>query len=78
MKIQDILQYLIILGFDSPLSAEWLYEILQARIQGGKKKIQGGPIPFSRGSSQPKDQTQVSCITGRFFTREALDVSSKC
>ena len=45
---------------------------------GGKKKIQGGPIPFSRGSSQPKDQTQVSCITGRFFTREALDVSSKC
>ena len=24
--------------------------------------------PFSRGSSQPKDQTQVSCIAGRFFT----------
>ena len=24
--------------------------------------------PFSRGSSQPRDQTQVSCITGRFFT----------
>ena len=23
---------------------------------------------FSRGSSQPKDWTQVSCITGRFFT----------
>ena len=31
---------------------------------------------FSRGSSQPRDQTQVSLITGRFFTiwttREAL------
>ena len=25
-------------------------------------------IPFSRGSSQPRDQTQVSHITGRFFT----------
>ena len=25
-------------------------------------------IPFSRGSSQPKDPTQVSCIAGRFFT----------
>ena len=25
-------------------------------------------IPFSRGSSQPRDQTQVSCIAGRFFT----------
>ena len=25
-------------------------------------------ISFSRGSSQPRDQTQTSCITGRFFT----------
>ena len=25
-------------------------------------------IPFSRGSSQSTDQTQVFCITGRFFT----------
>jgi len=25
-------------------------------------------VPFSRGSSQPKDWTQVSCIVGRFFT----------
>jgi len=25
-------------------------------------------LPFSRGSSQPKDQTQVSHIPGRFFT----------
>ena len=35
-----------------------------------------GAIPFSRRSSQPRDQTQVSCIAGRFFTiwaaREAL------
>ena len=33
-------------------------------------------FPFSRGSSQPRDQTQVSLIAGRFFTswatREAL------
>ena len=25
-------------------------------------------IPFFRGSSQPRDQTRVFCITGRFFT----------
>ena len=25
-------------------------------------------IPFSKGSSQPRDQTQVSCIAGEFFT----------
>ena len=27
-----------------------------------------GCMPSSRGSSQPKDLTQVSCTTGRFFT----------
>ena len=35
-----------------------------------------GSLPFSRGSSQPRDQTQVSYIAGGFFTiwatREAL------
>ena len=25
-------------------------------------------IPFSRGSSLPRNQTEVSCIAGRFFT----------
>ena len=25
-------------------------------------------IPFSRRSSQPRDQTQISCFAGRFFT----------
>ena len=39
--------------------------ILQARI------LEWVAIPFSRGSSQPWDQTQVFCIAGRFFTREA-------
>ena len=28
----------------------------------------GFAIPFSRGFSQPRDQTQVFCIAGRFFT----------
>ena len=26
------------------------------------------PYPFSRASSQPRSQTRVSCIAGRFFT----------
>ena len=30
--------------------------------------LEWGAIPFSRGSSWPRDQTQVSCIAGRFFT----------
>ena len=36
--------------------------ILQARI------LESVAIPFSRGSSQPRDQTPVSCIAGRFLT----------
>ena len=29
-------------------------------------------IPFSRGSSQPRDWTRVSCIAGRFFIHRAI------
>ena len=36
--------------------------ILQARI------LEWVVMPSSKGSSQPKDQTQVSCIAGKFFT----------
>ena len=39
-----------------------VHEILQARI------LEWVAFPFSRGSSQPRDQTQVSHIAGRFFT----------
>ena len=39
-----------------------VYGILQARI------LEWVAFPFSRGSSQPRDQTQVSHIAGRFFT----------
>ena len=33
-------------------------------------------FPFSRGSSQPRDQTQVSCIAGEFFTSWAKVVGA--
>ena len=39
-----------------------VHGILQARI------LKWIAIPFSRRSSQPRDQTRVSCIAGRFFT----------
>ena len=39
-----------------------LHWILQARI------LEWVAFPFSRGSSQPRDQTQVSHIADRFFT----------
>ena len=33
-----------------------------------KRILEWGAIPFSRGSSQPRNQIQLSCIAGRFFT----------
>jgi len=38
-----------------------VHGILQARI------LEWVTVPFSRGSSQPRDQTQVSHIAGGFF-----------
>ena len=50
-----------------------VHGILQARI------LEWIAISFSRGSSRPRDWTQVSCIAGRRFnlwaTREALPVN---
>ena len=42
-----------------------VHGILQARI------LQWVAFPFSRESSQPRDQTQVSHIAGGFFTSRA-------
>ena len=39
-----------------------VHGILQARI------LEWVAIPFSRGSSQPRDRTPVSYIADRFFT----------
>ena len=60
----------------SPPSSS-VHEILQARI------LEWVAFPSYRGSSQPRDQTQVSCIAGGFFTiwvnREALYIcTNKC
>ena len=52
-----------------------VYGILQARI------LEWVAFPFSRGSFQPRDQTQVSHITSGFFniwaTREAQEYWSR-
>ena len=49
-----------------------VHGILQARI------LEWVAVPFSRGSSQPTEQTQVSHIAGGFFTiwapREAHNI----
>ena len=50
-------------------SGSSVHRNLQARI------LEWGAIPFSSGSSWPRDWTQVSYISGRFFTVLATRVS---
>ena len=53
------------------LLSPWIvvHGILQARI------LRWVAFPFFRRSSQPRDLTQISCITGRFFTVWATRVA---
>ena len=59
---------------DCRLPGSCVHGILQARI------LEWVAISFSRGSSQARDQTWVTCIVSRFFTfwatREALSLPS--
>ena len=61
---------------DYSLTSSSVHGILQARI------LEWVAISLSRRSSQLKDQTQVSCIAGRFFTiydtREAVTHMKGC
>ena len=54
--------HLFLNPMDCSLSGSSVHRILQARI------LEWVAIPFSRESSQPRDWTWVSYITGRFFT----------
>ena len=51
---------------DYNLPGSSVHGILQARI------LEWGAIPFSKGSSQPRNRTRVSCIVGTFFTIWAI------
>ena len=47
---------------DSSPPGSSVHGILQART------LEGGAMPFPRGSPQPMTRTQISLIAGRFFT----------
>ena len=49
-----------------------VYGILQARV------LEWVAVPFCKGSSQPRDQTQVSHIAGGFFTSWATREARIC
>ena len=56
---------------DYSLPGSSVHGIFQAKI------LDWVAIPFSRGSSQPRDQTLVSCIAGRFWATEKVDLICK-
>ena len=49
------------MGYYCSLPGFSVHGIFQARV------LEWAAISFSRGSSWPRDQTQVSCIAGRHF-----------
>ena len=51
---------------DCGLCGSSVHGIVKARI------LEWVAVPFSGGSFQPRDQTQVSCIAGGFFTTWAI------
>ena len=61
---------------DCSLPGSSVHGTLQARI------LEWVAISFSRGSSRPRNPTEVSCVAGRFFTnwatREAQRTLDKC
>ena len=65
MKVKVLVAQLCLTLFDpmdcSPLGCS-VHGLSQARI------LEWVAVPFSRGSSQPRDWTQISCFVGRFFT----------
>ena len=62
LTLHDLMDY-------SPTGSS-IHGILQARI------LEWVAIPFSRGSSQSRDRSQVSCIAGQIFTiRPTRDLS---
>ena len=52
-----------------PLPGSSVHGFLQARV------LEWVVVPFSRGSSQLRDWTQVSCFAARFITRETRYLS---
>ena len=48
------------------------HEILQAKI------LEWVAVPSSKGSSQPRDKSQVSCFAGGFFTIWATREAQEC
>ena len=62
VKVKSLSHVQLCDPMDCGLQDSSIHGVFQAR------ELEWVAISFSRGSSQPRDQTCVSCIAGRFFT----------
>ena len=62
------------------LSRVWLCDPMDYTVHGilQAKILDWVAAPFTRGSSQPRDQTQVSHVAGGFFTSSATSLLKWC
>ena len=71
---------LLQLTFPTQVSWLWADSLHQLSYKGSPRILEWIAYPLSRGSSQPRNQTGVSCIAGKFFfswtIREALILMS--
>ena len=51
--------------------------LYQLSHKGSPRILEGVAYPFSRGTSQPRNQTGVSCITHGFFNNQAIREAQK-
>ena len=56
-------------------SSKWI--LYQLNHKGSPRTLNWVACPFSSRSSQPRNQTGVSCIAGRFFTNWAIREASR-
>ena len=52
--------------------------LYQLSHKGSPRILEWVAYPFSRGSSQPRNLTGVSCIAGRFFTNWSITEAQFC
>ena len=57
------------------LHCRWI--LYQLSHKGNPRILEWVAYPFSRGYSQPRNQTRVSCIAGGFFTKWAMRAAPK-
>ena len=65
---QALLQEIFPTQVSNPGLSHWRQILYHLSYQGSSRILEWVAYPFSRESSQPRNQTRFSCIVGGFFT----------